>query len=135
MSFQEFDLTEIERARAEYADEARRKWGATDAYRESERRTGGYTAEDWQRIQAEADEIWDALAAEMGNPPDSPHVQALVRRFQAHVTEHYYPCTDEILAGLGEMYLADERYQKNFDRRAPGFAAFLSEAFRAAAGL
>ena len=72
----------------------------------------------------------DAFAACMqsGAAPDSAEAQALVRDLQAHITAHFYTCTDEILAGLGQMYTGDERFRQNLDRRAPGTAEFISRA-------
>ncbi|WP_343252706.1 MerR family transcriptional regulator [Ligaoa zhengdingensis] len=128
MSFAEFDTTEIEAACERYADEARQRWSGTDAYRESAERTKHYQKEDWARINAEADQFYRALASQMGRAPSDPSVQKLVSDWQALITRYYYPCTDEILAGLGEMYIADRRFTDNIDRYAPGLARFLSDA-------
>ena len=131
MSFEEFDMTEIEEARTQYGKEARERWGGTDAWRESERRTKAYTKEDWRRISSEADEIFGEFARNMQKPPAHPDVQQAVKRWKHHINSHYYNCTDEILAGLGEMYAADERFRKNLDKHARGLAQFMSEAIRA----
>lgn len=133
MSFQEFDSTAIEAARREYAGEAKERWGSTEAWRESEKKTASYGPEDWAKIQLEAEEIFRAFAAEMKmkKPPEDPAVQALVRRRQDFITKWFYTCTDEILAGLGEMYVADERFRKNIDRYGEGLAEFISRAIRA----
>ena len=66
--------------------------------------------------------------------PASPGAQALVKEWQDFVSTNYYQCTDEILAGLGEMYTADERFQKNLDRFGEGTAAFLSAAIKVYCG-
>ena len=131
MSLKEFDMTEIEQAQKQYADEARQRWGSTDAYKQSAKRTASYNKEDWARINAEAEQIYDGFAAQMGNDPASPAVQQLVANWQAHISTNFYDCTKEMLAGLGEMYIADERFTKNIDKRAPGLAQFMSDAFRA----
>ena len=60
--------------------------------------------------------------------PDSEEVQNLVKMLQSHITENYYLCTNEILAGLGQMYVADERFKNNIDKHADGTAAFICEA-------
>lgn len=57
--------------------------------------------------------------------------QALVAKLHAHITENYYTCTDEILAGLGKMYIADERFKKNIDKYGEGTAEFAFEAIAA----
>ena len=110
--------------------EVRERYGATDAYREHEQKTKGYTKEKW----AEANDGLMAIFAEFaacklsGADTDSSATQALVAKLQAHITENYYTCTDEILAGLGKMYVDDERFKKNIDNYGEGTAEFVSEA-------
>ena len=93
-----------------YEAEARDRYGDTAAYREHEQKTKNYTKEKW----AEANDGLMAIFAEFsacknsGASTDSAEAQALVAKLQAHITENYYTCTDEILAGLGKMYVADE---------------------------
>ena len=110
--------------------EARERWGNTDAYCEHEQKTKNYTKEKW----AEANDGLMAIFAEFavckqnGAEADSDEVQALVAKLQTHITENYYTCTDEILAGLGKMYVADERFKKNIDKYGEGTAEFASDA-------
>ena len=113
-----------------YETEARERWGDTDAYREHEQKTKNYTKEKW----AEANDGLMAIFAEFaackasGASADSTEVQELVAKLQAHITASYYTCTDEILAGLGEMYVADERFKKNIDKYGKGTAIYVSQA-------
>ena len=113
-----------------YETEARSRWGATDAYREHEQKTKNYTKEKW----AEANDGLMAIFAEFatckknGASADSTKAQALVAKLQAHITANYYTCTDEILAGLGQMYVADERFKKNIDKYGEETAEFAAEA-------
>ena len=113
-----------------YETEARERWGDTSAYREHEEKTKHYTKEKW----AEANDGLMAIFAEFaaykqnGAKADSVEAQALVAKHQAHITSNYYTCTDEILAGLGKMYVADERFKKNIDKYGDGTAEFASEA-------
>ena len=113
-----------------YSIEARECWGNTDAYIEHERKTKNYTKEKW----AEANEGLMAIFAELfacqnsGASADSAEAQALVVKLQVHITENYYTCTDEILVGLGKMYVADERFKKNIDKYGDGTAEFASKA-------
>ena len=113
-----------------YETEARSRWGTTDAYREHERKTKNYTKEKW----AETNDGMMAIFAEFatckdsGASADSTEVQALVVKLQAHITANYYTCTDEILSGLGKMYVADERFKKNIDKYGDGTADFASKA-------
>ena len=119
-----------------YETEARERWGNTDAYREHEQKTKNYTKEKW----AEANDGLIAIFAEFsacknrGVSADSVESQALVVKLQAHITANYYTCTDEILAGLGEMYVADERFKKNIDKNGDGTAEFAAEAIAAYCG-
>ena len=111
-----------------YETEVRSRWGATDAYREHERKTKNYTKEKW----AEANDGLMAIFAEFasckanGASADSNEAQAIVAKLQAHITANYYTCTDEILAGLGKMYVADERFKKNIDKYGEGTAEFVA---------
>ena len=113
-----------------YETEACSLWGTTDAYREHEQKTKNYTKEKW----TEANDALMAIFAEFavckqsGMGADSNEAQALVAKLQAHITENYYTCTDEILAGLGKMYVADERFKKNIDKYGEGTSAFAAEA-------
>ena len=115
-----------------YSKEASERWGNTNAYREHEQKTKNYTKEKW----AEANDGLMAIFAEFaackasGASADSAGAQALVDKLQAHITANYYTCTDEILAGLGKMYIADERFKKNIDKYGDGTAEFASEGIR-----
>ena len=110
--------------------EARSRWGNTDAYREHEQKTKTYTKEKWAEANNGLMTIFAEFAAckESGAEADSDEAQALVAKLQAHITANYYTCTDEILAGLGKMYVADERFKKNIDKYGEGTAEFASEA-------
>ena len=116
----------------DYRDEVRSRWGTTDSYREHEQKTKNYTKEKW----AEANDGMMAIFAEFavckasGASADSSEAQALVAKLQAHITANYYTCTDEILAGLGKMYVADERFQKNIDKYGEGTAEFAADGIR-----
>ena len=115
-----------------YETEVRERFGNTDAYREHKQKTKNYTKEKW----AEANDGLMAIFAEFaalknsGAIADSAEAEALVAKLQAHITENYYTCTDEILAGLGKMYVADERFKKNIDKYGDGTAEFVSEGIR-----
>ena len=115
-----------------YKSEARDRYGSTDAYHEHEQKTKNYTKEKW----AEANDGLMAIFAEFaackdsGVSADSAEAQALVAKLQAHITENYYTCTEEILAGLGKMYVTDERFKKNIDKYGDGTAEFAAEGIR-----
>ena len=113
-----------------YETEARSRWGNTDAYREHEQKTKNYTKEKWTEVNDGMMAIFAefAVCKKNGASADSNEAQALVAKLQAHITANYYTCTDEILAGLGEMYVADERFKKNIDKYGEGTSAFAAEA-------
>ena len=115
---------------SDYKTEARSRWGNTDAYREHEQKTKNYTKEKWAEVNDGMMAIFAEFAAckESGASADSTKAQALVAKLQAHITENYYTCTDEILAGLGKMYVADERFKTNIDKYGEGTADFASSA-------
>jgi hypothetical protein len=110
--------------------EARSRWGTTDAYREHEQKTKNYTKEKWVVANNGLMAIFAEFAAckESGASADSTKAQALVAKLQAHITANYYTCTDEILSGLGKMYVADERFKKNIDKHCEGTAEFAADA-------
>ena len=125
-----FGNHEFEAQRTKYANEAKAKWGHTDAYRESEQKAAGRSKSDWNDINAGMDAIIAQFTACMqsGAAPDSPEAQALVKKWQDHITANHYTCTKEILAGLGMMYTADPRFTANMDRHGAGTAAYMSAA-------
>ena len=113
-----------------YTVEARSRWGNTDAYREHEQKTKNYGEEKW----AEANDGLMAIFVEFatlknnGFTENAPEVQSLVVELRDFITKNYYTCTDEIIAGLGKMYVCDERFKKNIDRHGEGTAEFVAEA-------
>ena len=113
-----------------YDNEVRSRWGDTDAYREQEQKTKNYTKEKWTEANDGLMAIFSEFATckNSGTSADSDEAQALVAKLQAHITTNYYTCTNEILAGLGKMYVADERFEKNIDKYSDGTAEFASEA-------
>ena len=115
-----------------FEHEAKQRWGDTDAYKESEQKTAGYSADKWNDVNAGLNavlaEFADAL--KYGVAPDNEAAQSLVRKLQQYITDNFYTCTNEILAGLGQMYVADERFKTNIDQNCAGTAEFISEAIR-----
>ena len=117
----------------DYETETRSRWGNTDAYCEHEQKTKNYTKEKWAEANDGMMAIFAEFAAckENGASADSAEAQALVSKLQAHITENYYTCTDEILAGLGKMYACDERFKKNIDKYGEGTSEFAADAIAA----
>ncbi|MFF4607596.1 MerR family transcriptional regulator [Streptomyces sp. NPDC001339] len=117
----------------QYEDEVRERWGDTEAYRESQRRTASYTKEDWLRIKAEGDEINSAFAAlmEAGDASDSEAAMDLAERHRQHICGSFYECGYELHTCMGEMYVADPRFTATYDKIKPGLAGYLKEAILA----
>jgi DNA-binding transcriptional MerR regulator len=117
----------------EYEAEAEARWGETDAYKQSAQRTAGYTKQDWENLKVEADGINQRfldLRAE-GVPPSDPAAMAVAEEHRAHITSWFYDCSIEIHTGLGQIYVADERFRKNIDKAGEGLAEYMSEAIAA----
>ncbi|MET7517910.1 MerR family transcriptional regulator [Streptomyces sp. NPDC005480] len=117
----------------QYADEARERWGGTDSYAESQRRAARYTKDDWKRMQAEvADwgERYDSLMA-AGEPPTGERAMDMAEEHRQHITKWFYECGFEIHCGLGEMYVADERFKEFYESMRPGLAEHLRGAILA----
>ena len=121
-----FDNSEFEKHKAE----AREKWGNTDAYKQHEEKTSNYSKQKWNTLAEGMDCIMEefSLCMKNGTVPGSAEAQNLVKTLQNHITKNYYVCTNEILAGLGQMYVADERFKSNIDKHANGTAVFISKA-------
>ena len=123
-----FDNSEFEK----HKTEAKEKWGSTDAYKEHAERTKNYSKQQWNDLTEGMDRIMAEFAVCMRKVErsDSAEAQNLVKMLQNHITENYYICTNEILAGLGQMYVADERFKNNIDKHADGTATFICEAIQ-----
>jgi MerR family transcriptional regulator, thiopeptide resistance regulator len=114
----------------QYADEARERWGETDAYRTSQRRAASYGKDDWVRIKDEAEAILGRFVAAQaaGLPPDGPEAMDAARDHRAHITRWFYECTPQIHSGLAQMYVEDERFTRHYEDRAPGLARYVHDA-------
>ena len=113
-----------------YETEARERYGDTDAYREHEQKTKNYTKEKWAEVNDGLMSVFSEFAEykNAGFTQNSPEVQTLVVKLKGYITQNYYTCTNEILAGLGQMYVCDERFKKNIDKYGDGTAEFASAA-------
>ena len=123
MNFDAFDRTGIDR----YAAETKERWGDTPAYAEFAARPTKNHKEAGDQLMA----ILASIGAMKQLPPDSPDVQEQIAALQQHITAGFYTCTNEILSGLGEMYVADGRFRKNIDEAGgEGAAEFIRNAIR-----
>jgi len=118
---------------AQYEEEVQQRWGHTEAYKESARRTKQYGKADWAQYKREAEAIAARLVERMraGAPVDDPAVQAAVEDHRLLIDRWFYPCSVEMHRHLGAMYVSDPRFTTNLDKIAPGYARYLSEAISA----
>ena len=119
-----FDNREFE----QYREEVREKWGHTQAYAEFQQKG----KQDYNALSSGMDAIMAEFAAckVQGHAPASEEAQVLVKKLQGYITEHFYNCTDAILKGLAEMYVADDRFRSNIDRHGKGTAEFIRQAIQ-----
>lgn len=130
MSFKQFDMTEWEKSKREYAQEVKERWGDTKAYAESEKKTNSYDDKQWKLLNDEGACLLKEFGENINNSPASQEVQALVKRWQEYITANFYSCTKEILSCLGVMYIEDERFKKNIDRNGMGTAQLMADAIK-----
>src|SRR5262245_32817709 len=121
--FGDFDPTE-------HQAEVEERWGKTDAFKESQRRTKKYKKEDWKRLGKEAEEIGARMAEAMkkGEPATGAAAMDLAEQARLHIDRWFYPCSHEMHRNLGEMYVADPRFAKHYDDRAQGLAVYVRDA-------
>lgn len=115
-----------------YKVEAQERWGKTKEYKEYLQKTKMYSKEKWNNLSEEMNGIFIEFATCMnkGDKSSSLEVQALVKKLQNHISENYYLCTNEILLGLGHMYVMDECFHNNIDKCSKGTAGFVYEAIK-----
>ena len=125
MDFKAYDSKKLDR----YTEEAKARWGHTDAWRESQEKTRGKSKED---LVSEADGLMDIfrrLGQLRTGSPASAEAQALIGELQRYISAHYYNCTPQILRGLGQMYAAGGEMTENIDRTGgPGTGDFARRA-------
>ena len=114
----------------EYEQEAEQRWGETDAYRESRRRTTSYSKEDWAAIKAATNAIESDFAAafQAGSAADGAAAREVAERHRSHISRWFYYCGHQAHRGLGELYVADERFRAHYENMAPGLAQYVRDA-------
>lgn len=127
MSFNEFDNKEYDKLKNEYAKEAKKRWGNTDSYKESIEKTSVYSNEQWKKINGKMQDIFKEFSAVLNNgaSPENSKSQELVKTLQDFISEYHYKCSDEILKGLGTMYVLDQRFKDTIDSNGEGTAEFV----------
>jgi hypothetical protein len=117
----------------EHQAEAEERWGDTEAWAQSERWTAAYSKEDWLRIKAEGDDVERRFAAALaeGVPADSERAMDLAEEHRRQISRNFYDCPPAMHAGLGRMYVEDERFTAHYEQIAPGLAQYVSTAVQA----
>ena len=118
---------------AQYADEARERWGDTATFAESHRRTSSYSKEDWLRMGEEQAAIEAELASclDAGAAVDSERAMAAAEAHRRHIDRWFYPCSYEMQAGLADMYVADPRFAARYESQHRGLAVYVRDAIMA----
>ena len=118
---------EYEDLKNKYAEEVRQRWGSTDAYKESQQRNT-----DFSQAASLLDAVFEEFAEldRSGISPDDEAAKIQVERLQQCITDNFYTCKNEILAGLGQMYAADVRFKNYIDKHGEGTAEFVSQCIK-----
>ena len=116
----------------DYNKEIIEKWGNTDSYQEHQEKTKNYSKEKWITLENEMNDIFNSFSEYMKQEKElnSIKTQNLVKTLQNHISENYYLCTNDILLGLGQMYVSDERFKMNIDKNADGTAEYVYNAIK-----
>jgi len=117
----------------EYQEEARERWGDTEAWRQSQERTSQYTKADWQAIKAEMDGINARFveALQAGEPADGERAMDAAEAHRQHITRWFYDCPAEMHANISEMYVSDPRFAKTYEDIHAGLAQYVRDAVHA----
>jgi hypothetical protein len=112
-----------------YDLEVKQRFGETETYKEYNNKTANYSKHKFQDINNGLMTVFAKFAKCMkdGHTSNSNEAETLVKELQDYITENYYTCTNQILAGLSQMYVADERFKNNIDKYATGTAEFVSK--------
>ena len=127
-NFKAFDYEEVKKHQEKYKEEVEKRYGNSDAYKESKEKTSKYSKNDWENIIGEAGVIYEELAKLMDKEPSDEKVQELIEKWRNHISTNFYNCSIEIFRGLALMYVGDERFTKNIDKYGDGLAQFMSDA-------
>lgn len=116
-----------------YEKEARERWGDTEAYRESERRTSKYTQKDFAAAKKDQEAATEMFVQAFGNslPVRSEQTQNAVRAHREAITKWFYTCSVEMQKNLALMYLEDPRFKEYYEGRVRGLAQYVHDSIMA----
>jgi len=127
MDFSAFDTKKLD----EYAKQAKESYGTSPAYKEYEEKSKGRSKEQEKQLGVGMMNIFAGFGKLLSQEPNDETVQLQVVALQNYITEYFYTCTPEILAGLGEMYAGGGSMTENIDNYAgKGTAEFAAKAIR-----
>jgi DNA-binding transcriptional MerR regulator len=117
----------------EYAAEAEQRWGDSEAWKQSRRRTSEYSKEDWTEITAESESVGNAFvqAKRAGLAATSPAAMDAAEAHRRHIHARFYDVSHEFHRNLADMYVADPRFTKTYDDQEPGLARYVRDAIHA----
>lgn len=125
MDFSAFDTKKLD----EYAKQAKETWGKTDAYKEYEQKTKGMTKDEKNMNGKALMTFFVEFGQMLDLDPSDDKVQLHVKKLQDYISEHFYTCTKEILAGLGKMYNCGSDMTDNINKAGgDGTSEFASKA-------
>lgn len=117
----------------QYEEEARQRWGETDAYRQSQARTSRYTKADFEAAKRDQEAVTELFVNAFGNGKlaDSPQAQEAVRAHRRAISQWFYDCSIEMQKNLALMYINDPRFKEYYDGRVRGLAQYVHDAITA----
>jgi MerR family transcriptional regulator, thiopeptide resistance regulator len=130
---EQFEVFGTDKVSGEWLAEAEQRWGDTEAWRQSQRRAATYTKQDWLEIRGETFAINQEFLAAMtgGEPADGERAMDVAERHRQHISRWFYDCGYGMHRALGELYLADQRFGRNYEDMAPGLARYVHDAMAA----
>ena len=127
---EQFEIFGTDKAGGEWAEEAEQRWGSTDEWKQSQRRTAAYTKEDWIEIRDEGAAISQAFldAMRAGLPATGEQAMAAAEQHRQHICQRFYDCSTDMHRRLAELYVNDQRFAKTYEDMAPGLAQYVHDA-------
>lgn len=127
MDFSELDQSALKG----YEAQAKVLWGKTAAFGEYEERAKDLSQKEKEEAAAGLMEIFSRFGQSKDQPPESDAAQKLTAELQAYITEHFYHCTDRILAGLSALYAGGGSMTDSIDAAGgKGTGEFAAQAIR-----
>jgi len=114
----------------QFEDEVGKRWGDTDAYRQSKFKTSKYSKDDFEKAKVDQEAATELFVYAFGNslPIDSPKAQEAVIAHREAITKWFYDCSVEMQKNLAVMYIEDPRFKEYYDGRVRGLAQYVHDA-------